>query len=68
VRYNIYMQEDHTGSVDQDTPLQEEHATSTPDTKHEPHAHAKRRLLVGAITLLVALLAFFTWVQYGESI
>ena len=62
------MQEYQSETSEKTSSTGEEVDTSKPETKHEPHMHAKRRILVGTIALLFAIIAFFTWVQYGEGI
>jgi hypothetical protein len=47
---------------------QDSTTTALPPTKHEPHAHAKKRILAGVIALVLALITFLVWVQYGEGI
>lgn len=39
------------------------------DTRHEPHEHAPRRLIIGIVALVLFLLiGGFVWAQWGEEI
>ena len=39
------------------------------ETKHEPHTHAKQRIIIGLGAVLVVLLAiFFIWPRWGDTI
>lgn len=43
-------------------------ASEKEDTKHEPHKHAKSRVLIGIGAILLLLLAGIVWSRWGNAI
>ena len=54
----------------EDQKLEEQDKPQTPsDTQHEPHEHARPRLMVGVgAVVLVLIFVFFVWTKWGEEI
>ena len=47
---------------------QEETPEVENETKHEPHQHARPRLLIGIAAIVVVALMGFIWSRWGETI
>ena len=49
--------------------MEGEHQEVQSDTRHEPHEHAYKRLLVGFVTIvLLGVFFFYVWPYWGDAI
>lgn len=44
------------------------HIEQTVETGHEPHAHARPRLLIGIVAIVCLLVAGLVWAEWGDEI
>ncbi len=55
--------------MEEDVKQYEPQSDSTVETRHEPHEHAPRRLIIGVVTLaLFLLIGGYVWAHWGEEI